>query len=72
MNKVDFGFYANLGFLSKLSWFKIYVKLGTISVDLGFFLLRSVALLENRAQTEPQFYARFALNLKLTSLENRD
>ena len=37
MNKVYFGFYANLCFLAKLSWFKIYIKLGTICVDLGSF-----------------------------------
>ena len=50
-----------------------YFKLGTICVDLGFFLeLRcsQSSLLENQAQTEPQFYAWFALHFNLTSSKN--
>ena len=58
LNKVYFGFYAYLSFFTKLTWFKIYFRqLGTICVNLG-----SSSLLENRAQTEPQFYALFALH----------
>ena len=37
LNKVYFGFYAHLSFVAKLTWFKIYFKLGTICVDLGSF-----------------------------------